>query len=103
MPPTGPMGPRIFFRQCSTTLAKELNRYDRVIYLESAAKDAYVANLSKNPNRTETWEEAESLDQRTKSSGPSIRGSSVIRNERSFGMKISEVLELIKTELDRQK
>ena len=90
-----PDTPEDFFHSLGTTLADELGRYDRVLYLESAAKEDYLANLKKNPNRNEDWDEAMRLNERTRSLW-SIHPQMVrISKERSFGVKISEVLDLV--------
>ena len=95
-----PSGSADFFKGLDTTLAQELNRYDRVIYLESASEKDYLANQKKNPNRIESWEEAAQLDQENKKLWNQHSRISLIRNERSFGVKIAEVLEIISQEID---
>ncbi|MDR3608570.1 MAG: ATP-binding protein [Oligoflexia bacterium] len=88
-------GTQDYFRSLGTTLTRELTRYDRVLYLESAAEADYLAHVKNNPNRTETWEEAQRLDRQTQQLWAKHPHMSLVRNERSFGLKISEVLGLV--------
>lgn len=88
-------GPEDFFKSLGTSLEAELGRYDQVIYLESAGREDYLANVKKNPNRTEDWEQAHRLDVLTRLLWEKHPRMTVIRNDRSFHHKISEVLELI--------
>lgn len=92
-------GPEDYFRALGTSLTAELARYDLVIYLESAGKEDYLANMRKNMNRTEDWEEAHRLDVLTRAQWEKHPRMTVIHNERSFHHKISEVLELIRVAL----
>lgn len=88
-------GTQDFFRAVDTSLAAELGRYDRVLYLESAAQEDYLAHVKQNPNRTETWTEARRLDELTERLWAEHPHMTIIKNQRSFGAKISEVLKII--------
>ena len=85
-------GPEDFFLKLGTSLQDELDRYDRVIYLESAAEQDYLTNVKLNPNRNESWEEAHRLDILTEQLWSRHPRMSLVKNQKSFGVKISEVL-----------
>jgi len=87
-----PEGVDNFFLSLGTTLEAELANYDVVIYLESAARDDYLIHRSRNPNRTEDWEEANRLDCETLKLWKKHPHLRMIQNQRSFGIKIHEVL-----------
>ncbi len=87
-----PEGSDAFFRSLNTSLEAELNRYGCVIYLESAAERDYLVHKAKNPNRKEDWEEARRLDQETFRLWSKHPRFIHIRNNRSFAVKVSEVL-----------
>lgn len=87
-----PEGPDAYFSAFGTTLREELARYAQVIYLESAAEADYLLHKQQNPNRTETWEEAKRLDERTFQLWSQHPRFVHIRNSRSFSRKVSEVL-----------
>ncbi len=94
-----PDGTGAFFTALGSALEKELDRYDLVIYLESAGREAFETHGKKNPNRIETWEEARRLDDLTRSlweKHPRIR---IVGNQRSFAEKISTVLRLVEENL----
>ena len=95
-----PSGPKDFFKSLGTTLKSELKKYDAVIYLESASKDVYLVNKSKNPYRSETWEEANRLDQQTVELWKQHPKLFWIANRRSFHDKISQVVTILR-ELNR--
>jgi hypothetical protein len=90
-----PEGPEAFFAAMGTTLEAELARYDRVIYLESADQKDYEAHRAANPNRKEDWEEAKRLDQETLKLWSRHPHFVMIRNQRSFAHKVSEVLGVV--------
>jgi len=94
-----PEGPDRFFAAMGTTLEKELARYEHVIYLESAGEEAYRLNVSRNPNRTESWEDARRLDELTKGLWGRHKSVSIIENQRAFSEKISSVLRIVEKEL----
>lgn len=90
-----PEGPDSFFKAVGTTLEAELARYDHVIYLESAAEKDYLAHKAANPFRKETWEEAHRLDEQTKALWRQHPRFTLITNQRSFAVKVSEVLGVV--------
>ena len=94
-----PEGPEDYFKSLGTSLEAELTRYERVIYLESAAKDAYELNVTKNPNRKESWEEARKLDEQTFRLWSKHPNFVHIHNSRSFDRKVSEVLSAVAVNL----
>lgn len=57
-----PKGVDDFFSTLNTTLSEQLSHYHRVIYLQSASRENYLAHVKSNPNRTESWEEAHAPD-----------------------------------------
>jgi len=90
-----PDGPDAYFAAMGTTLEMELARYDRVIYLESADEKDYEAHRAANPNRNEDWEEARRLDRETFKLWSRHPYFIMIRNQRSFAHKVSEVLGVV--------
>ncbi len=90
-----PNGSEQYYTAMGTTRDAELARYNQVIYLECADREVYKINLSKNPNRKETWEEARALDANNLQQWRKHASLTVIQNQRSFGRKVSEVLSVI--------
>jgi hypothetical protein len=90
-----PDGPEAFFAAMGTSFEAELGRYDHVIYLESAAKKDYETHRAANPNRNEDWEEARRLDRKTFKLWSRHPSFIMIRNQRSFAHKVSEVLGVV--------
>lgn len=90
-----PEGPEAFFTALGTTLEQQLARYDRVIYLESAAQKDYEIHRAANPNRNESWEEARRLDQENLKLWSRHSSFTMIRNQRSFAHKVAEVLGVV--------
>jgi hypothetical protein len=84
-----------------TSLETELARYDRVLYLESAAQEDYLAHVRQNPNRKETWSEAQSLNEQTRKLWSAHPHMTIIKNQRSFDAKMSEVLGLVQAEIKK--
>lgn len=87
-----PEGSDQYFSAMGTSLEAELQRYEKVIYLESASAEDYAIHRMKNINRKETWEEAKALDAQSYklwSRHPSIL---YVPNQRAFSTKVSEVL-----------
>lgn len=87
-----PEGPEDFFHVLGTSFEEELARYDKVIYLSSAAESDYLLHKERNPNRRESWEEAQSLDSRTLELWRRHPNFTLIANNRSFQRKVMEVL-----------
>ena len=98
-----PEGPERFFSTFNTTLTQELARYDHVLYLESAAQEDYLFHIKKNPNRTENWNEAKRLDEETRKLWSEHFRMKFVANQRSFDLKVSEVISLIREILDGKK
>ncbi len=94
-----PEGPEDFFKSLDTTLEKELARYDQVIYLESAGEEAYEIHGKRNPNRSETWDEAKKLDELTRALWNKHKSVTFIENQRAFSEKISSVLRIVEQTL----
>ena len=90
-----PKGPDEYFRVLGSSLQTELQRYDRVIFLESAGKDAYDRNRTRNPARTESWDEARALDETTRKLWEQHPDIQIIRNNTAFSEKIAAVLRVI--------
>lgn len=91
-----PSGAKDYFKGIGTTLQKQIQRYDAVIYLESAPKSAYIANKGSNVFRKETWEEAKKLDEQTLQLWKKHPKLFWIANRRSFHDKISEVVGILR-------
>lgn len=94
-----PKGPMDFFRRMGTTERQELNRYSRVIFLESASERDYEYHQSKNPVRRENWEEAHRLDTLTREIWSRHPRISFVPNRKSFVDKVLLVLEILEQEL----
>lgn len=90
-----PDGPDSYFRELGTTLEAELGSYDRVIYLESAGEMDYEVHRKANPHRREDWSEAKRLDRDTFQLWSKHPSFVLIRNNRSFAHKVSEVLGVV--------
>ncbi|MGZ3710731.1 MAG: ATP/GTP-binding protein [Bdellovibrionota bacterium] len=87
-----PEGPENFFAALGTSFEAELARYDKVIYLTSAAESDYLLHKGRNPNRKEDWQEAQRLDALTLSLWRKHPNFTLIANNRSFQRKVMEVL-----------
>lgn len=90
-----PKGPDDYFRVLGSSLSAELHRYDRVIFLESAGKEAYERNRTRNPSRIESWDEARALDDTTRRLWEQHPDLQIIRNNTAFSEKIAAVLRAI--------
>jgi predicted ATPase len=80
-----------FYQSLSTTFEDELDRYDAVIFFETAA----VGNLSiegGNPTRTETIEEAVKLDRRLQEIWGQHSNYNFIAHENSFLKKLQNAI-----------
>jgi predicted ATPase len=95
-----PAGPEAFFRSVGSSLETELARYDLVIYLESAGREAFEQHHLRNPARTETWEEAAALDAATRAQWERHARLVVVHNNTSFSAKIAAVLTAVESELE---
>lgn len=94
-------GPADFYAALGTSAKAELDRYDMVIYLESAGRDAYEQNMKRNAARTETWDEASALDRLTRQQWEAHKNLIVVHNNTSFSSKISAVLTAVEEELKK--
>jgi len=90
-----PKGPDDYFAVLGSSLDAELRRYDRVIFLESAGKEAYERNRTRNPARTESWDEARALDETTRRLWEQHQDLQIIRNNTAFSEKIASVLRAV--------
>ncbi len=95
-------GAEDYFRSLGSSLEAELQRYDKVIYLESADRDTYIRNKSGNPNRTESWEEAQRLDEQTRKLWECHPNFNLVRNQKSFSQKLLDSLDAIALGLGSQ-
>jgi predicted ATPase len=84
-----------YFSGVGTTLKAELSRYNHVIYLESAGEQDYPYHKSKNRHRTESWDEAHALDMLARKIWSQHSSFFVIKNNKSFDLKIEEVFEIL--------
>lgn len=96
-----PHGPQDFFAEMRTTEEAELGRYDEVIYLESAGQTDYGVHRLRNPTRTEEWDEARGLDERTRAIWAKHPSVHVVANCTAFSDKIFTVLKLVETALNK--
>lgn len=94
-----PSGAEAYFMTIGTCLEKEISRYDRVIYLESADPHAYEENKKRNPNRHESWDEARKLDEQTFKLWSNHPKLTFVKNQCAFSEKVTTVLKLIEDEL----
>ncbi len=86
-----------FFSAMSTTLETELERYDAVLFFETAAVGG-IAIEGGNAVRIESLEEAVRLDQKLRRLWSKHKKFTLVPHERSFLKKISSAL----TELSKQ-
>lgn len=82
-----PQGPDDFFKTMGTTLKAELNRYDAVIFFETAAAGGLAIDLG-NHVRNEDQRKAIEIDLRLKSLWSQHPNFVYIKNEPSFLQKI---------------
>ncbi len=94
-----PDGPEAFFGALESTIESELTRYDAVIYLESADFHNYELHRTKNATRTEAWEDARSLDQRTRQLWAKHPNVAFIQCQQSFVDKVAAVIKVVEQEL----
>lgn len=87
-----PEGAEKYFSAMGTSLEAELQRYEKVIYLESASAEDYAIHRMKNINRRETWEEAKALDAQSYSLWSKHPSVLFVPNRRAFTVKVNEVL-----------
>ena len=94
-----PQGAESFFQVMGSSLEKELDRYSEVIYLESAGEAEYEAHKKKNHYRTETWEEAKRLDDKTYKIWQRHPLLHTIENHLAFHEKIHHVITIVEKSL----
>ena len=82
-----PMGPEDFYKTMGTTLKKELERYDAVIFFETAAAGGLAIDLG-NPVRNEDQRKAIEIDLRLNALWSQHPNFVYIKNEPSFLQKI---------------
>jgi len=93
-----PGGLSKFLKSVETNLEKELGRYDIVLHMETPP--ANMGYDFSNPVRTESSKEALELDQKIQSVWKSHPNRIVIRSRESFLNKVTEVVEIIRRELE---
>jgi len=92
-------GDKGFFETLGTSLEREIERYDSVIFFESAA----VGDISiegGNPARTETNEEARRLDMKLRELWSSHRDFHFVPHSASFFAKLQEGLRCLQAIVD---
>ncbi len=82
-----PMGAEDFYKTMGTTLKKELERYDTVIFFETAAAGGLAIDLG-NPVRNEDQRKAIELDMKLKDLWSQHPNFVYVKNEPSFLQKI---------------
>jgi hypothetical protein len=82
-----PHGPDDFFQQMETSLDKELERYDAVIFFETAAAGGFAIDIG-NPVRNEDQKKAIEIDLKLKSLWSKHPRFIYVKNESSFLQKI---------------
>jgi hypothetical protein len=82
-----PHGPEDFYQTMGTTLQKELNRYDAVIFFETAAAGGFAIDLG-NPVRNEDQKKAIEIDLKLKALWSQHPNFIYVKNEPSFLQKI---------------
>ncbi len=82
-----PMGAEDFYKTMGTTLKKELERYDAVIFFETAAAGGLAIDLG-NPVRNEDQRKAIELDMKLKDLWSQHPNFVYVKNEPSFLQKI---------------
>lgn len=73
----------------------QYSRYDMVVCLAVPPKDVYDRIKSNNPNRSETWEQAMELDQKTRDAWSGHPNFHYLDNSGGWDGKVSSVLSLI--------
>lgn len=81
-----------FFQTFSSTKEAELSRYDWVLHLDTASVDFYD---SSNPIRTETFQEAQVLNEKVKKAWEGHPRRVIITQNKDFLSKISTSLSVI--------
>jgi thymidylate kinase len=87
-----------FLKEVESNLEKELDRYDIVLHMETPA--ANMGYDFSNPVRTESSKEALLLDRKIQNVWKSHPNRIVIKSRESFLNKVTEVVEIIRRELE---
>lgn len=94
-----PLPKEDFFHSMNTTETAELNRYDWVIHLDTASADYYDTS---NPLRTESFQEAQALNERVKLAWSQHPRRVIISQNRDFLSKMTTSLAVIRAILNAQ-
>ncbi len=91
-----PNGPETFFKEINSSFEQELDRYDAVIFFETAAAsgDSITSN---NPQRTETAKQAIELDQKLQAIWSRHPNYHFIPSGNSFVEKVQKGLSTIES------
>ncbi len=89
-----PSDPLEFFKDVGSSLEKELNRYDAVIFFETAAVGG-ISIEGGNPMRTESIEQALDLDRKLRALWSKHPNFTMVPHERSFIKKINRGLDVL--------
>ncbi|MBK9294953.1 MAG: AAA family ATPase [Oligoflexia bacterium] len=84
-----------YFKHMGTTLRDEIERYDAVVFFETAAVGDIPVIEGGNPARVETVKEAAELDAKLKAIWSKHPRFHFIKHEKSFFHKISSALNII--------
>jgi len=90
-----PSGAEGFFEAVDSSLEAELERYDAVVFFETAAAGGNNIIEDGNPVRTESSDEAVSLDQRLRQLWSQHNNFYVVEHQRSFLRKVQKGLEVL--------
>lgn len=94
-----PLPKEDFFTSMGTDEAYELSRYDWVLHLDTAAADFYDTS---NPIRTESFQEAQALNERIKTAWSQHPRRIVISQNRDFLSKMTTSLAVIRAIMNAQ-
>lgn len=86
-----------FLTSVQSTLAAEVARYDWVLHLDTAPEDHYD---SENPIRTETYSEAQALNQRILDAWSHHPHRIIIRHHTDFFSKMGSGMKIVRTLLE---
>jgi predicted ATPase len=94
-----PGGLNKFLKEVGSDLKSELGRYDRVLHMETPG--ANMGYDFSNPVRTESSREALALDKRIQSVWGSHPNRFLVKSRESFLTKVTEVIEIIRSEIEQ--
>lgn len=95
-----PKSEKDFLKSLQTSRRHELGRYDWVIHLDTASRDSYDTH---NPIRTESFEEAESLNEKVKKAWSGHPRRFIITQNEDFLSKMTLSLAVVRAILDGKK